>query len=77
MKTIEEQIHELKFKGEEFNANDFNDWAKENEGEAYLLCKIISDKLNYQLEKLKADIRDEYNVDGSVYNLIERIKNVT
>lgn len=39
-------IFETKFKGEEFNANDFNDWAKENEGEAYQICLSITKKIS-------------------------------
>jgi len=55
MKTIEEQIHELKFKGEEFNANDFNDWAKENSDEAYKLCLQVAN-FNNNLALSKGDV---------------------
>lgn len=45
IKTVEEQIFDLKFKGEEFNPNDFNDWVKENELEAYNLCLKVAKQL--------------------------------
>ena len=44
MKTIEEMIFERVFPDEEFDANDFNDWAKENDREAYIeLLEIAKD----------------------------------
>jgi hypothetical protein len=45
MKSIEEMIFETRFKGEEFDANDYNDWAKENEWEAYTICLSIAKQL--------------------------------
>lgn len=45
MKTIEELIFDKKFKGQEFDPNDFNDWAKENEYEAYTLCLAVAKQL--------------------------------
>lgn len=44
--TIEELIWLKKFPEESFNANDFYDWAKENEGEAFALCLKIASSLN-------------------------------
>ena len=44
--TIEEMIFTLKFPNEDYDPNDFNDWAKENEYEAYNLCLEIATKLN-------------------------------
>lgn len=41
-KSVEEMIFDEKFKNEEYNPNDFNDWAKENEGEAYAICLKIA-----------------------------------
>lgn len=49
MKTIEQLIFEKRFKGEEFDPNDFNDWAKENESEAYKLCLEIAQQLQKEL----------------------------
>lgn len=76
MKTIEQRIHELKFKDEEYEPNNFNDWAKENGDEAYKLSLIVAENLNRQVEILRDAIIKEYNDDGSVYNLIERMKNI-
>jgi hypothetical protein len=45
MKSIEQMIFETRFKGEEFDANDYNDWAKENEWEAYTICLSIAKQL--------------------------------
>lgn len=42
MKTVEELIFEKRFKGKDFNQNDYNDWAKENEYEAYKLCLQVA-----------------------------------
>ena len=39
---VEEMIFKLKFKNEKYEPNDFNDWAKENESEAYNLCLKIA-----------------------------------
>lgn len=76
MKSIEQMIFETRFKGEEFDPNDYNDWAKENGDEAYKLSLIVAENLNRQVEILRDAIIKEYNDDGSVYNLIERMKNI-
>jgi hypothetical protein len=58
MKTIEEMIFEIRFPNEKFNANDFNDWAKENEIEAYSICLTIAKKLQHRLRQLQRPITD-------------------
>lgn len=45
MKTVEQLIFEKRFKDAIFNPNDFNDWAKENEYEAYNLCLLVAKQL--------------------------------
>jgi|TARA_R110000744_G_C19045018_1_gene527114 hypothetical protein len=44
--SVEEMICKLKFPNEDYDPNDFNDWAKENENEAYKLCLKIATFLN-------------------------------
>lgn len=51
-KTIEQLIWEEKFPDEEFNPNDYNDWAKENEAEAYMLCMRVARRLQDRLTHL-------------------------
>lgn len=51
--TIEERIHQLKFGSQEFDPNDFNDWVKENEFEAYLICLQIARSLLNENESLR------------------------
>lgn len=46
MKTVEQLIFEKRFKDAEFDPNDYNDWAKENEYEAYTLCLAVAKQLN-------------------------------
>lgn len=48
--TIEEMIFKRKWPDEDFEPNDFNDWAKENETEAYKILLEIAKEL---LEKVK------------------------
>lgn len=45
MKTIEQLIFEKRFKGAEFDPNDYNDWIRENEWEAYTLCLAVAKQL--------------------------------
>lgn len=45
MKTVEQLIFEKRFKDAEFDPNDYNDWAKENEYEAYTLCLAVAKQL--------------------------------
>lgn len=45
MKTVEQLIFEKRFKDAEFDPNDYNDWAKENEWEAYTLCLAVAKQL--------------------------------
>ena len=49
MKTVENLIFDKRFKGEEFDPNDYNDWAKENEYEAYTLCLAVAKQLQQHL----------------------------
>ncbi len=49
MKTVENLIFDKRFKGEEFDPNDYNDWAKENEYEAYTLCLTVAKQLQQHL----------------------------
>ena len=49
MKTVEQLIFEKRFKDAEFDPNDYNDWAKENEYEAYTLCLTIAKQLQQHL----------------------------
>jgi hypothetical protein len=44
--SIEEMICKLKFPNDEYEPNDYNDWAKENEYEAYLLCLKVAKFIN-------------------------------
>ena len=54
--TIEEIIHRKKFPNEEYEPNNFNDWAKENLDEAYPMClEIAEEQLNF-INMLKKDI---------------------
>jgi len=52
METIEQLVWKKKFQNEEFDANDFNDWAKENSDEAYKLLKEVTSAFPYLLEAL-------------------------
>lgn len=45
MKTVENLIFDKRFKDAEFDPNDYNDWAKENEYEAYTLCLAVAKQL--------------------------------
>ena len=45
MKTVEQLIFEKRFKDAEFDPNDYNEWAKENEYEAYTLCLAVAKQL--------------------------------
>lgn len=67
MKSIEELIFEKRFDGEDFNPNDFNDWAKENEFEAYKLCLEISNELRTQLTNEIERWRQKYSAIASGY----------
>lgn len=49
MKTVEQLIFEKRFKDAEFDPNDYNDWAKENEYEAYTLCLAVAKQLQQHL----------------------------
>lgn len=49
MKTVEQLIFEKRFKDAEFDPNDYNDWAKENEYEAYTLCLAVAKQLQQYL----------------------------
>ena len=57
MKTIEEQIFDAKNSAintdEEFDMNDFRDWAMENSNEAYKFCLLIARKLQDDVTELR------------------------
>jgi hypothetical protein len=44
--SVEEMIWKMKFPDEEFNGDDFYDWAAENSREAFRLCLDVANKLN-------------------------------
>lgn len=59
MKTVEQLIFEKRFKDAEFDPNDYNDWAKENEYEAYTLCLAVAKQLQQHVVSSKRP-SDEY-----------------
>lgn len=45
----EEQVFKRAFPYDEFNINDYNDWAKENSEEAYRILLAIANDLQNKL----------------------------
>lgn len=55
MKTVEQFIFEKRFNDAEFDPNDYNDWAKENEYEAYTLCLAVAKQQHHLVMQAGSD----------------------
>lgn len=73
MKTVEQLIFEKRFKDAEFDPNEYNDWAKENEYEAYTLCLAVAKQLQQHVVSSKQPLC-QCGQNSLPYDAIHKVK---